>query len=257
MSTSGRVTDETLLSLIVVGDTSALRSLYDRHGRTLYSLALRIMGDSHAAEEVLRATFLQLWRESLEIDSDHGSLLVWLLTITRHRAIKRIRKQRAAASGESTNSADPALVPYAGSTSLDMNISKGLFSSAFVNLPDAERNAIALSYFDGLSYEEISGRTFAPVGTVKSDLRSGLHNLKRASRTQKSTTAGAIHPNPVRLEDVLITEQLSSRPSRDWILQRRRRLSTNSRKCWQILPANSWTLFSRCLSICAVQALPV
>jgi len=214
MSSSGHITDDALLNLIVAGDPSALQSLYDRHGRTLYSLALRIMGDSQSAQEVLRDTFLQLWAKSLKFDSERGSLLAWLLTITRHRALGRIREQRTRVSGESFADRNLFLNSYPGSSSLDLNISRGLVSKAFAKLSEAQRAAIDLSYFDGLSYEEIAARRQAPLGTAKKDLRSGLTKLKKILRNQASAEVGNPHSSHVDLKDILITEQLSSRDLR-------------------------------------------
>ena len=96
------LSDELLVDRLVHGDQLALESLYDRHGSLLYSVALRITGDSGGAGELLQDTFFQLWRKSSQFDSARGSLIGWLLTMTRHRAISRIRRDRGRIVRESS-----------------------------------------------------------------------------------------------------------------------------------------------------------
>lgn len=86
--------DEELVAHLVGGDESALESLYSRHSKLLHALALRITGDSGSAEELVQDIFFQLWQQASRFDSARGSLIGWLLTITRHRAISRLRQKR-------------------------------------------------------------------------------------------------------------------------------------------------------------------
>ena len=79
--------DGTLVDRLQVGDEGALESLYRKYSSLLYSVALRILGDTAAAEEVLQDTFFQLWRNAGKFDAGRGSLTGWLLVITRSRAL--------------------------------------------------------------------------------------------------------------------------------------------------------------------------
>src|ERR1700680_2998672 len=86
-------TDQELMSRLGEGDQVALASLYKRYNSVLYSVARRIMGESASAEEVLQDTFFQLWQKAAQFDSARGSLIGWLLTIGRGRAISRVRRK--------------------------------------------------------------------------------------------------------------------------------------------------------------------
>lgn len=91
--------DGSLVDRVRVGDEDALESLYRRYSSLLYSVALRIVGDTAAAEEILQDTFFQLWRSAGKFDSARGSLTGWLLVITRSRALSRLRTVHAARFG--------------------------------------------------------------------------------------------------------------------------------------------------------------
>src|SRR5580692_8247583 len=179
MSEPTKITDEALIRRVVEGDAIALECLYERYGRGLYSLALRIMGDPRDAEEVLQDTCVQLWRKSEQFDVARGSLIAWLLMITRHRAISRLRGQRIRLHGELLSN-DATLLPQnLVSTHLDQQIVRELVSAAFAGLPEAQRTAISMAYFEGFTCEEIASRTQTPLGTTKTRLRSGLRTMKK------------------------------------------------------------------------------
>jgi RNA polymerase sigma-70 factor, ECF subfamily len=172
--------DEELVGLLGGGDARALEFLYERYSEFIYSLALRITGDPQNAEEVLQDTFLQLWRKSYQFDSLKGSLIGWLLTITRNGAISRIRQDKNRVTCEPLVD-DGALRPYVGaSTFLEQYVSQKLVSSALQGLSLVQREAITLVYFDGLTCEEIAVRTGVPVGTIKARLRTALTTTRRA-----------------------------------------------------------------------------
>jgi RNA polymerase sigma factor (sigma-70 family) len=200
--------DETLVGRLIGGDQSALQPLYDRHSRLLYSVALRITGDVGSAEELLQDTFFQLWSRVSQFDVTRGSLIGWLLTITRYRAISRIRRKSALFFTESFREDTVVLPRNIGPTILDQQIARQLVSSALAGLSEAQREAITLAYFDGLTCDEVAVRTRTPVGTVKTRMRSALKSMKR-------TLSNPSLPVPIRsaegaatLESILITEQL-------------------------------------------------
>src|SRR5665213_111430 len=212
-----------LVELLVRGDSSAIESLYERHSRVLYSLALRIMGDPRDAEEVLQDTFLQLWKKSLEFDLRRGSLIAWLLTITRHRAISRIRARRNRIHRESPFHDDILVRQNLEPSHLDQHIARELVSAAFAGLPDNQKNAIALAYFDGFTVEEIASRTQAPLGTTKTRLRSGLKKMKRILSNPIAPGSSDWRQSIAILEDILITDELMARECRERDSGRERR----------------------------------
>lgn len=203
--------DEQLVSHLAQGDESALETLYHRHSRSLYSLAFRITGDSVAAEDLLQDTFFQLWRKASQFDAARGSLIGWLLTITRRRAISHVRAKRWAA--ESYEDGSQELSSMANSEALEQQIARELVSAALVGLPESQLQAISLAYFDGFTCEEIARHANVPLGTVKSRLRFALKRMKRnltAPRRRVLPQAAC----EATLETILITHQLSSRRCR-------------------------------------------
>jgi RNA polymerase sigma factor (sigma-70 family) len=211
--------DFLLLKQLLERDESALESLHDRYSSLLYSVALRIMGDPASAEEVTQDTFFQLWRNARQFDSTRGSLVGWLLTITRNRAISRLRHERLFNPEPlEDNSVLPQHCGFANA--LQVQIARELVSSALDALPATQRHAIMLAYFEGLTGEEIALHTGTPLGTTKTRLRSALTTMRRCLSDAPEPVASPGPPPPtdhattVRLEDILITNQLCTRPCR-------------------------------------------
>jgi RNA polymerase sigma-70 factor (ECF subfamily) len=166
-----------LISELVKGSVAALESLYDRHGRLLYSLAFRITRDRHCAEEVVQDAFLQLWQQPERFDTTRGSLVGWMIVITRNSAIDCIRQRGNQDYGESYDEATTAIKTI-GPSSLDQHIAQELVCAALARLSELQREAISLAYFDGWTCEEIADLTGTPVGTIKTRLRIGLRTMR-------------------------------------------------------------------------------
>jgi RNA polymerase sigma-70 factor (ECF subfamily) len=170
-----RESDEDLIRRIGSGDQAALEGLYDRYGGLVYSVTKHILKDAGAVEEVLQDTFLHLWRVAASFDSTRGTLGCWLTVMARHRSIDRLR--RTPAVGEE--------VPVIQIESvLDIEIfvasneKAGRVRAAVRALPEAQRVATELAYFEGLTQSEVAKRTGVPLGTVKTRLRTALASLK-------------------------------------------------------------------------------
>ncbi|HEY1804436.1 MAG TPA: sigma-70 family RNA polymerase sigma factor [Terracidiphilus sp.] len=201
--------DELLVGKIVDRDAAALESVYKRYGNLLYSVARRITDDSGTAEEILQDTFFQLWQSASLFDSARGSLIGWLLAMTRNRALSRLRKRDDRATSHATEAA--ALAHSIGSSNLEQEIARQLIVAALDGLPQPQRQAIALAYFEGLTCKEIAVRTKSPEGTIKSRLRSALRTMKHDLSQPKSATTERPRSESTELEDVLITTQLLTR----------------------------------------------
>jgi RNA polymerase sigma factor (sigma-70 family) len=203
-------TDAELMAKLIAGDQSALELLYDRHRRVLYAVAFRITGDSGTAEELLQDAFFQLWQKASQFDTARGSLIGWLLAMTRHRAIDRIRRNRKRFYTEPLSE---ATMPVRGqkSTILTHQIARELVSVALAGLPKPELEAITLAYFDGLTCEEIAASTRTPLGTVKSRLQHARKKMKQSLSDPRAAKSLEPACNGATLKEVLITEQLSSR----------------------------------------------
>ena len=171
-----RDSDEGLIRRIENGDESALGVLYDRYGGLVYSVAKHILGESGAAEEVLQDIFHQLWRTASNFDSARGSLSSWLLVMARNRSIDRVRRRTPFKEEEVAESLHgPGLDLESAAAQNEMAVR---VRAALRALPEAQRLAMELAYFEGLTQSEIAKRTGDPLGTVKTRLRTALASLK-------------------------------------------------------------------------------
>jgi len=169
-------TDYALLSAVRSGDESAMAELYDRYSAIVYSVSLRVLGDTGAAEDVLQEVFLQLWRHPGSFDASRGNLAPWLAVIARNRSIDALRKRRPETDiANVVVSVEPDL---AGEAERAMAMTK--VRSVLGEMPAAQRSALEMAYFEGLSHSEIAAKTGEPLGTVKTRIRSGLLALRKA-----------------------------------------------------------------------------
>jgi len=166
------------------GDGSALADLYDRHGRTVFALAVRILGDHSEAEDLTQDVFTLAWRNAAKYDASRGAVAAWLLVTTRTRAIDRLRSRRVRprAAGEDEMRRMDAIPDAAAS--VEMNVASeqmaGRVRAALETLPPEYREPLCLAYFEGLSHSEVAERTGTPLGTIKTRVRSGLLRLREA-----------------------------------------------------------------------------
>ena len=172
------------------GDADALAVLYDRHGTAVFSLCLRMLRDAEEAEELLEDVFWQIWRRADQFDPTRGSALAYLLTLTRSRAIDRLRARERRVRlrselpdpllGESLlGAATLAGSPLQEALAVERRARVQL---ALAALPAAQREAVELSFLEGLSHPEISRRLGEPLGTIKTRIRSGLLRMRDALR---------------------------------------------------------------------------
>ena len=171
-------TDEELVRRILRRDESALGLIYERYGRLVYTIGLRITGDREAAEEVMQDAFQAVW-QSVGSFQAGGSFSAWLVGIARHRAIDLTRSRRyRARAREETFEPDFAGATTAGDTVGDATALRTTVRGALDALPPTQRQAIELAYYAGLTHVEIAGRLGEPVGTIKSRMRLGLTRLR-------------------------------------------------------------------------------
>jgi RNA polymerase sigma-70 factor (ECF subfamily) len=172
--------DRSALERMARGDHDALAELYDRHGRVVYSLALRIVRDQRDAEEVVQDVFAQAWRQSGRYSAGRGSVIAWLMTLTRSRAIDRLRGRRARPDATSDSAAVVDISDSAASADeqLASMAQAGQVRAALEALPLLQRVAIELAFYEGLTHNEIASRLEQPLGTVKTRIRQGLLKLR-------------------------------------------------------------------------------
>jgi len=184
MTSSPPETDRALIARVDGRDADALAVLYDRYSSRLMGLAHRILGDTGEAEEVLQEVFLYVWRAASSFDATRGTVLAWLLVITRSRAIDRLRSRRPVIRGvvrgldEIANRPGPQDVE-ADSASRQW---ESLCRSAIAELPEDQRRVLELAYLGGFTHQEIAEKTSTPLGTVKTRVRLGLMKLRERIR---------------------------------------------------------------------------
>ncbi len=152
-----------------------MATLYDRYSSLVYAIALRVLGDTGAAEDVLQDVFIQLWRNPEAFESGRGRLGAWLGVITRNRSIDRLRKRRPESDiSDVVVSVEPDL---AGEADRAQAMEK--VRSALGAMPGPQRNALEMAYFEGLTHSEIAAKTGEPLGTIKTRIRTGLQFLRK------------------------------------------------------------------------------
>ncbi|HEV7220589.1 MAG: sigma-70 family RNA polymerase sigma factor [Terriglobales bacterium] len=167
--------DAALMSAIRSGDESAMGALYDRYSGVVYSVALRVLGETGAAEDMLQEIFMQLWRRPTAFDSQRGSIGPWLAVITRNRAIDVLRKRHPEDDiADVVVSVTPDMAGDAG-----RNQAMEKVRDALDSMSAEQRSALEMAYFEGLTHTEIAAKTGEPLGTIKTRIRSGLLALRK------------------------------------------------------------------------------
>jgi RNA polymerase sigma-70 factor, ECF subfamily len=165
-----------LVSAIRSGNESAMATLYDKYSPIVYSVALRVLADTGAAEDVLQEVFMQLWRNPGAFDASRGNLAPWLAVIARNRAIDALRRRQPETDIEEIIvSVEPDMAGDAGRAQA-MERVRGALSL----MPAPQRSALEMAYFEGLTHTEIAEKTGEPLGTVKTRIRAGLTALRKA-----------------------------------------------------------------------------
>jgi len=162
---------------VVLKDEAALATLYDRYSGLVYAVVLRVLRDAGAAEEILQDIFYQLWQRAAQFDPSRGSLPGWLLVVARNRAISRLRRHEPSAGEELLE--NTVSLPVQLENALAQRQLLGKVRGVLETLPQPQREALELAYFEGLTHTEIAQRTGEPLGTVKTRLRSAVEALKR------------------------------------------------------------------------------
>jgi RNA polymerase sigma factor (sigma-70 family) len=181
---TGSPRDDALLAeLIRSGDRAALGELYDRYASIALATALRVVVDREMAEDLVHDTFVTVWQKIDRFDATRGNLRSWLLTIVRNRGIDRLRASRP--TMEVGEADELALLRTSGNPTADAalrNLSGAEVRDAIAQLPDEQRQAVQLAYFEGRTYREIAALTGVPQGTANGRLRLALAKLRETLR---------------------------------------------------------------------------
>jgi RNA polymerase sigma-70 factor (ECF subfamily) len=173
--------DEVLLAGYAASDPSASAAFVERFQRRVYGLALTVVGDPRAAEDVAQEAMVRAWRHGEAFDARRGSVVTWLLTITRNAAIDAVRVRRPVAIDPHDLIA--ITPPAAGRDPADVVALHGDLAHlrvALATLPEEQRRAVVMAGIWGLSGREIAEREGIPLGTAKTRIRTGLRRLRDA-----------------------------------------------------------------------------
>jgi RNA polymerase sigma-70 factor, ECF subfamily len=178
----GETSDEQLMLRISGGDREAVRLLYERHGRLVYTCALQIVSDVSAAEEVCQDVFLRVWERAGTYHADRGKVVTWLARISRNRAIDVLRARKARGI-PTTAGVDDSLSAPSGSGAdpgerLWQSLRDEKVREAVASLPPEQRRALSLAFFNGLTHRQIAEALGEPLGTVKTRIRDAMVKLK-------------------------------------------------------------------------------
>jgi len=163
-------------------DVAAFEAIYDAYHRLVYGIALRMLGDSAAAEDLTQSVFLKIWSSPESFIS--GNFGAWVSRVTRNRALDVLRSRAVRAEDEMPND-----IPLEGSIDdvVFARIDGDRVRAALAALPSEQRTLIEMGFFGGVTHEEIARRTATPLGTVKTRIRAGLRKLRAALGTGVAT----------------------------------------------------------------------
>ena len=172
--------DEDLISLVETNDDpQAFATLYDRHSRAAFSLAYRMMGEHHAAEDLVQESFLKLWRAARSYRPERASVRTWLLSIVHNRAIDQLRSRASRRrTQEKVEAVAPRFEPSEAFAQSLANSQREQVREAMRSLPQEQLKILELAYFSGYTHVEIAELLDVPLGTVKGRMRLGLKKIR-------------------------------------------------------------------------------
>lgn len=170
---------------LVLRDLRAFEALYGRYGELVYSTVLRILRDSHMAEDIVQEIFLRLWRRPESYIAQRGRFVTWLATTARNRAVDELRSRgrryrHETASPEQQERELPASGGEDPALTAELSEQRRAILAALAELPAEQRQVIELAYFGGLTQQEIAETLRQPLGTVKTRIRLGMQKLRSA-----------------------------------------------------------------------------
>jgi RNA polymerase sigma-70 factor (ECF subfamily) len=171
--------EQQLVEGLLAGNEDAVRALYSRYARPIFTLGLRLLGSPEAAEELTQDVFVAAWRKAARFDPSRGRLSTWLMTIAHNLAVDRLRRE--------TGASRPRLVlvdevpEVIGADEEEPVVERDAALRALSALSDAERHLLVRAYFGGLTAREIAEDDEIPLGTVKTRLRTALIKVRKAN----------------------------------------------------------------------------
>ena len=178
-----RLNDCELLRMTAGGDHRSLAELHQRYSGVLAATAFRVLNNAKDAEEVVQEAFVQIWEKASVYDSRRGKPLTWAMTLTRNKAIDRLRRvqrrNRLHDDIEQEAQIWDRIAENDSSQEAVAHETHAMVRSAVIQLSDAQRLAIELAFFGGLTQHQIAEQLSEPLGTVKARIRRGMMKLRQ------------------------------------------------------------------------------
>ena len=175
--------EQVLLESLLAGDEEAIRRIYGRFARPIYSVGLRLLGSTEAAEELTQDVFLTAWRKAARFDASRGRLSTWLMAIAHNLAVDRLRRENGV--GRPTLVFVDEVPERVTEEEFDPIMDRDRARRAMASLSEAERRLLVRAYFEGLTAREIAEHDAIPLGTVKTRLRTALIKIRRAAESKE------------------------------------------------------------------------
>lgn len=180
-----KLADEQLMAQVVVGDSHALETLYDRYAATLMGVVLRIVRQRTVAEEIVQETFWRVWDKADSFDVAQGKFSTWMYSIGRRLAIDYTRRQKIRPQAARSEAEEEIMLREPDDDTnvvetADLHIEQEHVRSALTTLPPDQYEVLELAYFKGLTRREIAEEIDAPLGTIHTRARLGLQKLRSA-----------------------------------------------------------------------------
>ncbi|HEY3898101.1 MAG TPA: sigma-70 family RNA polymerase sigma factor [Chthoniobacter sp.] len=176
--------DEQLMMLVQRGDEAALATLYRRHTAILRTVIARVVHIDADVDDLLQEVFLEIWKRCQTYEEKKGKVLGWMITMARRRAIDRVRRRQAYARAEERLrlqcEAEDREVHYHVEEDAAASERATMLQQTMAALPDAQREALQLAFYQGLSQRQIAAKTGVPLGTIKTRLELALRKLRTA-----------------------------------------------------------------------------
>jgi len=184
--------DDELMDRLGSRDLAAFEALYDRYGDLVYSVCLRVVGDTYIAEDVAQDVFVRVWRRPEQFDVRRGKFVTWLLSVARNRSIDHRRSQSRRMRHEALPSTDEEEDVLPSEDARDDPALQTVLAdecaavrSALAVLPPEQKLAIQLAYFGGLTQQEIANKLGQPLGTVKTRIRLGMQKMRGSLQVRR------------------------------------------------------------------------
>ena len=190
-ATVGEPTDAHLLTQVAAGNEKALVTLTERHKALLRTVVSRVITDDADVDEVVQDAWIEVWKNASHYSSDKGQALGWIVTVARRRAIDRIRRKQSytRAKGryeEELRSGTEEIDTHTAEADVCSSELRQIFAQVMDELPEAQREALSLNIYKGLSQREIAAKTGIPLGTIKTRLELAIRKVRSAILAQGS-----------------------------------------------------------------------